>query len=91
MSNRAEKMGELTREAYTRGPYSSEGNLHDFRDVPRLKKAGLVVKGVWLDVDTVVVWDANGSRSELTVEPMVIPGRKRAETAFVPVRTRRAR
>lgn len=86
---RDERMGELTRQRYTGDPYSQPrvGN-NGLGDVDLLKKKGLVVEGVWRDVDRVVVWDANGSRSELPVRSAVVPGKRGLQTVFVPVSTR---
>lgn len=86
MNNRAEKMGELTRQRYAGGPYSQpEGTNDGLRNVHQWEKRGLVVAGVWPNVDRIVQWGPDGTRSELSVKPVVVPGTRRARTVFVPL------
>lgn len=83
---RDERMGHLTRQRYTDGPYRQPGMNNDgLRRHHQLREQGLVVEGVWPDVHSVVLWKADGSREELLVQPTVVPGKRRAKTVFVPV------
>lgn len=84
--SRAERMGKLTRPRYAGGPYGQPGINNDgLRGHRHLAEQGLVVEGVWTDVNTVVSWSADGSRVELPVKPTVVPGKRRTRTVFVPV------